>query len=236
MKIAIFKDEWRLKMNYKFHITVHVYAEEKLDDRVLVLHSKNYGIVGKNIIGPLRKINNEEYCIENVQNTFRVEELWDWIDFKLYGNCLKSGNNDIIGFVREYNIVQKYLVFNKLRYTIEDTTKPLLYYLHKIGLSETEKIEIQLLINSDAGSIFRDDGIRYYMNSKEDGSHNFPYVHVDIRHEVSGSFSLIDGSKLSGERIKTKDLNKIRNTIMSKQKDMIKYWNEHTDGLTIMVL
>ncbi|WP_230399263.1 hypothetical protein [Novisyntrophococcus fermenticellae] len=44
-------------MNYIFHITVHVYAEEKLDDRVLVLHSKNYGIVEKDIIAPLRKIN-----------------------------------------------------------------------------------------------------------------------------------------------------------------------------------
>ena len=42
----------------KIHFTVHVYAEEKLYDEVLIPHSRNYGIVGKNIIAPLRKINN----------------------------------------------------------------------------------------------------------------------------------------------------------------------------------
>ena len=220
-------------MNYIFHITVHVYAEEKLADRVLVLHSKNYGIVGKDIIAPLRKINGKEYYIKNVQDEFKVEELWDWIDFKLYGNSLKSENNDIIGFVQEYNIVEKYLIFNNLRYTIEDTNKPLLNYLHNMGISETEKINIQLLINSDAGTIFKDDGIRYYIHSKESGRHNTPHVHVDIRHEVSGSFSLIDGSQLSGEGIKKNDVNKIKKMINSKKKELVKYWNEHTDGLTV---
>lgn len=214
-------------MNYIFHITVHVYAEEKLDDRVLVLHSKNYGIVGKDIITPLRKINGKEYYIKNVQDVFKIEELWDWIDFKLYGN------SDIIDFVQEYNIVEKYLIFNNLRYMIEDTNKSLLFYLHKMGILETEKINIQLLINSDAGTIFKDDGIRYYIHSKESGRHNTPHVHVDIRHEVSGTFSLIDGIQLSGEGIRKSDVNKIKNMIKSKKKELIKYWNEHTDGLTV---
>lgn len=72
-------------MNFVLHITVHVYAEEKLDDHVLTLHSKNYGIVGREIIAPLRKINGKEYCLKNVRDNFNVEELWNWIDFKLYG-------------------------------------------------------------------------------------------------------------------------------------------------------
>lgn len=220
-------------MNYRFYITVHVYAEERLDDRVLRLHSKNYGIHGKDIIAPLRKINGKEYCIKNVQDMFSVEELWKWIDFKLYGNSLKSQNNNILDFVEEYNIVKKYLIFNNLRYTVEDTNKPLLYYLHKMGISETETINIQLLINSDAGSIFEDDGIRYYMHSKEAGKHNTPHVHVDIRHEVSGSFSLIDGKQLSDGKIKKSDVKKIKRMIINKKKEFIKYWNEHTDGLTV---
>lgn len=220
-------------MNYIFHITVHVYVEEKLDDRVLILHSKNYGIVGKDIIAPLRKINGKEYCIKNAQDTFKVEELWNWIDFKLYGNSLDSENNSILDFVQEYNVVEKYLIFNNLRYKIEDTNKPLIYYLHKMGVSETEKINIQLLINSNAGTVFEDDGIRYYMHSKEYGKHNTPHVHVDIRHEVSGSFSLIDGRQLSDEKIRKKDEKKIENMIMSKKKELIRYWNEHTDGLTV---
>ena len=173
-------------MNFVLHITVHVYAEEKLDDHVLTLHSKNYGIVGREIIAPLRKINGKEYCLKNVRDNFNVEELWNWIDFKLYGKSLKSDNN-IFNFVQEYNIVEKYLIFNNLRYTVVNTKKPLLYYIHKMGISETEPISIQLLVSADAGTIFEDDGIRYYMHSKEAGKHNIPHIHVDIRHETSGS-------------------------------------------------
>lgn len=220
-------------MNYIFRITVHVYAEEKLDDRVLTLHSRNYGIVGKEIIAPLRKINGKEYCLKNVQDRFSVEELWNWIDLKLYGNNLKSENDNILNFIQEYNIVQKYLIFNNLRYTVENIKKPILYYLHKMGISEKETINIQLLINSDAGTIFEDDGIRYYMYSKEAGKHNTPHVHVDIRHEVSGSFSLIDGKQLSGGRIKKSDVKSIERMIMNRKEELVKYWNEHTDGLTV---
>lgn len=220
-------------MNYTFYITVHVYAEGKLDDSVLALHSKKYGIVGKEIIAPLRKINGKEYCIKNVQDIFKVDELWNWIDYKLYGNSLKAENNNILNFLQEYNIVEKYLIFNHLRYTIEDTNKPLLYYLHKMGISETETINIQLLISADAGTIFKDDGIRYYMHSKEAGKHNTPHVHVDIRHEVSGSFSIIDGKQLSDGKIKKNDIKKIERMIMNKNKEFLKYWDEHTDGLTV---
>lgn len=216
-----------------FHITVHVYAEEKLADEVLVLNSENYGIVGKEIIAPLRKINGKECCIENVDESFKVKELWDWIDDKLYGSSFKTESNDTIDFVHEYNIVEKYLIFNNLRYTVEDINKPLFYYLRKMEVSEKEKIEIHLMVNSDAGTIFQDDGIRYYMHSKESGKHNIPHVHVDIRHDNSGTFSLIDGKQLTDGKIKQSDLKKINNMIKSKQEELVKYWNEHTDGLTV---
>lgn len=64
-------------MDYLLHITVHVYAEEKLEDQILTLHSKNYGIIGKEIIAPLRRINGRGYYIEKDQDTFTVKELWD---------------------------------------------------------------------------------------------------------------------------------------------------------------
>ena len=63
----------------KIHFTVHVYAEEKLYDEVLIPHSRNYGIVGKNIIAPLRKINNSN--VEwNIDDTLTVEEFYEKID------------------------------------------------------------------------------------------------------------------------------------------------------------
>ena len=220
-------------MNFVFNITVHVHIEDRLDDQVLVLHSNNYGIVGKEIIEPLRKMNGNEYCINDVQEDFTVQDLWDWIDIKLYGNSSKSENGNIFDLVREGDIVKKYLVFNELRYAIKDTKKPLVNYLSRMGISEKEIINIQLLVSSDAGELFNDDGIRYYMNSKEYGKHNIPHVHVDIRHKTSGTFSIIDGSRLSGKGIKKSDEKKIEEKIMSNRKDLIEYWNLHTDGLTV---
>ena len=61
-------------MDYKIYVTVHVYVEEQLDTAVLKPHNKNYGINGKEIILPLRKINGMEYCIRNVADEFTVEE------------------------------------------------------------------------------------------------------------------------------------------------------------------
>lgn len=46
-----------MKTKRRVRISVHVYAEETLVDEVLRLHSKQYGIQGKEIVSPLRKIN-----------------------------------------------------------------------------------------------------------------------------------------------------------------------------------
>lgn len=219
-------------MDYTFHITVHVYAEERLNDNILTLHSKNYGIVGKEIIAPLRKINGKEYCLKDVSSEFSVNELWNWIDLKLYGKTSEE-NNDTLSFVQEYNIVEKYLLFNHLRYTVTNTHKTLRYYLDKMGVSEEEIINIQLLVSSNAGTVFQDDGIRYYMYSKEAGTHNSPHVHVDIRHEVSGSFSLIDVKQLSDGKISKKDKKKIEKVINDNKKELLNYWNLHTDGISV---
>lgn len=36
-----------------------------------------------------------------------------------------------------------------------------------------------------------------------------------------------------GRNIRRKDERKIQKVIMDKKADFIKYWNEHTDGLTV---
>ena len=110
---------------------------------------------------------------------------------------MKFQDNNIYHLVKDSMMIEKYLVFNELRYTIEDIKKPLSYYLERMGVSECQKVNIEILLDSNAGTIYEGDGIRYYMYSREYGKHNFPHVHVDIRNEL------------------------------------IKYWNEHTDGLTV---
>lgn len=102
-----------------------------------------------------------------------------------------------------------------------------------MGHAIEDTIEIQLLLCMDAGSVFEDDGIRYYMNSRETGKHNEAHVHVDIRHETSGSFSIITGKKLSKGKIRISDVRKIQMMIANHQAELINFWNDHTDGLTV---
>lgn len=220
-------------MDLKIHITVHAYAEEKLRDEVLVLHSGNYGLPGKEIVAPLRRINGKEFSIRNIEADFSIRDLWDWVDERIYEIGAKFKTDPVLTLADEFSVIQKYLVFNGLRYSIDSAEKPVIYHLQRMGWSMDDTIEIQLLLCMDAGEVFRDDGIRYYMNSREAGKHNEPHVHVEIRHESSGSFSILTGKKLSKGRIKSTDIRKIQKMIENRKEDLVRYWNEHTDGRTV---
>ncbi len=219
-------------MDFIYKITVHNYCEGKFDDRVLTPHSKIYGINGKDIIGPLRKINGKQYCIKSDSDIYSVRELWKRIDSELWaGNTTFYGEN-LADFINKYNVVEKFLVFNGIRYYVDDINKPLLFYLQRMGKSSEAPINVQLLIDSNAGDLYVADGIRYFMPSKEQGKHNLPHIHVDIHHDYTGTFSLQNGKQLAGDKFKAKDLKKIQDTIMNNQREWTEFWNQHTDGIT----
>ena len=68
-----------MRITYKIHVTVHVYAEDRLFDGILTRHSWEYGIHGKRIIVPLRRINNKLFKFLTT-DSFTVRELWDKIN------------------------------------------------------------------------------------------------------------------------------------------------------------
>ena len=224
-------------VDYVLHFTVHIYAEETIvDDKYLDPNNPNGGIIGEEIIGPLRNINGKSICLKQVPERFSVRDLWKWIEEKIYSDVQSPYFESVLSFVEEYHILRKYLCFNGLRYSVEGANqdKPLSFYLDYMSFPMTEPIEIQLLVSGDAGEVFKDHGIRYYMPSKEQGQHNEPHVHVDIRHEESGTFSLLTGKQMQKEdKVKAKDAKIISTTILSHQKDWLKDWNEHTDGLNV---
>lgn len=217
-------------MKLEIHFVVHVYSEDRIIDNVLLPHNKNYGINGKEIIAPLRKINGESIEI-SINKAFTVHDLWDIIDYKLYKVKRDYYQHDYLFY--KFCCVHKYLVFNNLRYYIEDIDKPLVFFLKKMQKEKQNSIDIQILVNSNAGTVFKDDGIRYYMNSKEQGKHNIPHIHVDIKHEYFAVFSLIDGKQLSGDKLKKVYIKKIKEKIFDNKHQLLVYWNEHTDGLTV---
>lgn len=217
----------------KIRITVHAYAEEKLEDSILKPHNKHYGIPGKGIVAPLRKINNKEIELTDEAASWRVADLWNWLGKIIYGNDLTAPMDELFTYAEVYNMVEKYFVFKDIRYCIEDEEKTVKYYLDYMKVDISQGLDIQLLLCMDAGTIFFDDGIRYYMHSKEAGKHNKPHVHVDVRHEASGSFSIIDGKLLSGEGIKNKDIRRIQKMIEKKREELLSYWEMNTDGLKV---
>ena len=185
-----------LLMKITVNFTVHIYAEERLCDELLIPHSENYGIVGEEIIEPLRIINNRSIMFE-VENSVSIKEFYQLIRRHIYSE--KNNRMDMYGeeqttldFVEEYDVLE------------------------------------------DAGAVFEDHGIRFYINSREGKRHNEPHVHVDIRQgEGSGSFSLKTAEQLTGSKIRKKDQKIIKEIIENNQKDFLIYWNEHTDGLDV---
>ncbi len=219
-------------LDYKVNITVHAYEEGHLNDSILVPHSKNYGIHGKEIIAPLRKINNHIIEITDVPDNFSVRELWCNIFSILYGMDFLPEDNSLRSSNFKYDLVKKYLVFSGLRYAV-DHENPLQYYLHRMEVSENKIVNVQLLICLDAGEVLKDkdEGIRYFIKSNESSCHHCPHVHVDVKHECSGTFSIKTGEQLAGNIKRVKYLKKIKNTILSRQYELLELWNRSTDGL-----
>jgi hypothetical protein len=94
------------------------------------------------------------------------------------------------------------------------------------------KLCVFFVFSNQAGEIWNDDGLRYYMHSKESGQHNEPHVHVDYKHEASVSICLYDGRVLDGH-IPSKVLKKVQKKILSNQQFLFECWNKMTDGLRV---
>lgn len=100
--------------------------------------------------------------------------------------------------------------------------------LNKFNIQDN--LTVYLLYCSQAGTIWNEDGIRYYMNSRESGSHHKPHVHIDYRYEEEASVAIEDGAVLAGN-IPSRVLNKVQEKIRENKKYLFQCWNDMTDGL-----
>ena len=74
-----------------------------------------------------------------------------------------------------------------------------------------------------------DKDLRYFIRSNEQG-HNLPHVHVSYRNEEHASICIVDGQLLAGALPK-KALKIARNRILEQRETLLRYWNEHTNGV-----
>lgn len=97
--------------------------------------------------------------------------------------------------------------------------------------SGDEELFAFILLNNQAGEVFdgTDKDLRYFIKSNEQG-HNLPHVHVSYRNEDYASICIVDGKLLAGTLPK-KALKAARNRILEQRETLIRYWNEHTNGV-----
>ena len=55
------------------------------------------------------------------------------------------------------------------------------------------------MFSNQARDIWVEDGMRYYMHSREVGKHNKLHAHVDYKYEMTASICIYDGKELDGK-------------------------------------
>lgn len=95
-----------------------------------------------------------------------------------------------------------------------------------------EDLHIFFMLSNQAGDIWVEDGLRYYMQSKEAGRHHLPHIHVDYRHESSATVSLYDGEMIEGD-IPKKVMKRVKEKVLNNKKYLMECWNKLTDGLRV---
>lgn len=208
-------------MKIRVKIDPHAFCREKLLDTVFEEESK-FGILPPEFLIPLRNKKGEEIVLDY---------------------SMKTTSHDIIEMIK-CHIWEDYTPFvfmhvdcafecNKERYYISDGDSLFINYLHIIDPADTGKIVFSILVSCDAGEVYSEHPLRFYVNSRERGKHNGPHIHVrDIGNNYSASISIENGEVYNGNLpLKYKKLAK--EVILSNQEFFYYCWNTKTDGLYV---
>ena len=212
-------------MKINISIETHVFAEEKLQDEVLdeILADDidSCGIVGPEIIVPLRRNRNPKIVFEYTEKTTLrnvVDAIYDEFGFLELDKAFRPP----VAFFVE-----------KLRYWIDDSDANFLKVLDKhLDANNTGEIYAGVYVSADAGCICEEDGIRYYMNSRERGKHNEPHIHLRSVDSCQEAVIIIKTQKVVG-KFPRKLIKKAKNKVKLEEKFFLEQWNILTDGLRV---
>ena len=201
-------------------IEAHIYEEEMLNDDLLDSYLpydiQSCGILGPEIVLPLRKNRNCELEFEYTEKT-TLKEVKEAVLKRL------ESSTSPISLAFFYD-EERYWIGNINACWNELVIK----YLDPRGEG---KIRVGAYVSSDAGSICQEGNLRFYMHSREAGKHNRPHVHVrTTSYEHEASIDIENGTVLAGELPK-KQLRYAKEKILSNKEYFMKCWKEMTDGL-----
>lgn len=206
-------------------VKTHAYKDnrsyDKILNRKLGTEAESCGIVGPELVLPLRKNRKLQIAFSyNEKTTIRdvVNEIYRGF-----------------GFDKKELICMPRVAFfcGKIRYWIEDIDANFQTIVKKyLDVKKRGKIRAALYISFNSGAIYEKEGIRYYMNSRERGKHHEPHVHVcttDLSHQA---VIIIKTQEVIGdfpEKLKTK----VRKRIKKDERFFLEQWNALTDGLKV---
>ena len=89
-----------------------------------------------------------------------------------------------------------------------------------------------LYVSMDAGAICEEDGIRYYMNSRERGKHHEPHIHLIALDSWKEAVIIIKTREVIGD-FPSKLIKKARKKVEQDERFFLEQWNVLTDGLKV---
>ena len=210
-------------MKVTIHIETHAYVKEKLADEILDESLpddiQSCGILGPEIIVPLRRNRKCQIEFEYTDKTTLRDVMYAVLE-----RLDSVGHGVRVAFLKE-----------GLRYWIEsldaDFKTVLNKYLDTYGKNE---IYVAAYVSLDAGTIEEEDGIRYYMNSREAGRHHEPHVHICDTSRQYEAVILIKDGKVIGD-FPSKLLKKAKQKVKENRAFFLEQWNALTDGIKIDV-
>lgn len=206
-------------------IETHVYAEDRLRDEMLEESLgddiETCGIIGPDIIFPLRKNRTPRIVLEYTENT----TIRDVVN-AIYNE---------FGFAELDAVLLPRISFLKagLRYWIDDFNASFQPLVEKyLDPKNTGEVFVAAYVSSDAGRICEEDGIRYFMNSRERGKHHEPHIHLLALDSCDEAVIIIKTREVIGD-FPRKLIKKARKKVEQNERFFLEQWNVLTDGLKV---
>lgn len=200
---------------------MHAYSGEKLRDEYF---DEPYGLHGKDVMYPLSQKKDTVISIDYDELT-TIGEFFDRVADYLEGdNPMIKYRQWIKGFIVDGESLH---VDYERAYIIRFVD-----ILHKyLDTKHRGIVIVYVLVNCNAGAVFKDHGLRFDMHSHEKGRHNEPHVHVeDTAHRYKASLRLSDGEIIAGN-LSSKLHKEAIKIIQDNRAYFYECWHKKTDGL-----
>lgn len=212
-------------MKTLFVIETHVYAEDHLCDEILEASLgddiNSCGVIAPETIIPLRKNRNPKVMFEYTSTT----TLRDVVRV-IY---------DVFGVDEQNTVVLPQIAFlcGNVRYWIDDIEANFQKLVEKhLDIQNNREIRIGAYVSADAGMICEEEGIRYYMNSRERGKHHEPHIHLRALNSCEEAVIIIKNREVIGD-FPRKLIKKARKKVIKNERFFLEQWNVLTDGLKV---